>query len=154
MIIQHVIYSHNILGKYILKSVLNTSYLSVTGGYNYPTCPIYTFFFNLGKSLLKCTTMFKFATLAIYLISHSVLHGFMYFLFSWLNFPRNVPFGQCLSPSQSPPTLPPSPLLPSPPPSPMLSSFQLLASHSGRPPGSFSRPGVVQSRRLLPHKLL
>ena len=32
-------------------------------------------FFNLGKSLLKCTTMFKFATLAIYLTSHSVLQG-------------------------------------------------------------------------------
>ena len=77
---------------------------------------------------------------------HYILRGFMYF---WLKFPRIVPFGQCLSLSQSPPTLPPSPLLLSPPPSPMLSSSRLPAAHFGRPPGSFSRPGVVQSRRLL-----
>ena len=47
----------------------------------------------------------------------------MYF---WLKFPRIVPFGQCLSLSQSPPTLPPSPLLLSPPP---CCQLHILISH-------------------------
>ena len=64
---------------------------------------------------------------------------------SLLKIPRNVPYGQCLSPSQFPPKLPPSLLLPSPPLVPKPASCQQLTVHFDPPPGSSLRQVVVQS---------